>query len=299
MTRWLALIIGLASISSAGRALAWEPLRTENTDVKKGNALMSEEKYGEALMSYDEAAAELPESKGVQLNRGLALLAQDATEQAKEAFLSAADPSAPKDVRADAYYDLGVTFGKQGDLLVDKEELEPAMENYREAVDAFKRSLRVRPGDRDAAWNLEYALQRIREQEEKQQQQQEQDEQEQDEQDQDQQQDQQNQDEQQQEQDEQDQDQQQDQQNQDEQQQEQEQDQQNQDEQQQEQDEQEQDSQDPQTDNQQSQPEPSEAPPPRDEVERFLDALEQNEESLPVERARRESAGRRKPEKDW
>ncbi|MEM9731186.1 MAG: hypothetical protein AAF997_21610 [Myxococcota bacterium] len=279
MTRWLALIIGLASISSAGRALAWEPLRTENTDVKKGNALMSEEKYGEALMSYDEAAAELPESKGVQLNRGLALLAQDATEQAKEAFLSAADPSAPKDVRADAYYDLGVTFGKQGDLLADKEELEPAMENYREAVDAFKRSLRVRPGDRDAAWNLEYALQRIREQEEKkQQQQQEQDEQEQDEQDQDQQQDQQNQDEQQQEQ---------------------EQDQQNQDEQQQEQDEQEQDSQDPQTDNQQSQPEPSEAPPPRDEVERFLDALEQNEESLPVERARRESAGRRKPEKDW
>jgi hypothetical protein len=37
----------------------------------------------------------------------------------------------------------------------------------------------------------------------------------------------------------------------------------------------------------------------RSEVERFLDALEQNEESLPLQRARRQSAGRRPPEKDW
>jgi hypothetical protein len=38
---------------------------------------------------------------------------------------------------------------------------------------------------------------------------------------------------------------------------------------------------------------------PRDEVQRFLDALEQNEEALPLERARRRSAGRKPPEKDW
>ena len=41
----------------------------------------------------------------------------------------------------------------------------------REAADAFRRSLRARPGNRDAAWNLELALRRIREQEEQQQQQ--------------------------------------------------------------------------------------------------------------------------------
>ncbi|NNL26114.1 MAG: aerotolerance regulator BatC, partial [Myxococcales bacterium] len=40
-------------------------------------------------------------------------------------------------------------------------------------------------------------------------------------------------------------------------------------------------------------------PIPRDEVQRFLDALEQNEENLPLQRARRRSAGRPPPEKDW
>lgn len=37
----------------------------------------------------------------------------------------------------------------------------------------------------------------------------------------------------------------------------------------------------------------------QDDVQRFLDALEQNEQSLPLQRARRQSAGRRPPEKDW
>ena len=77
-------------------ASAWSPLRAENSNVNKGNALMAEEQYGPALGAYDEAARELPDARGVQLNRGLALLAQDLSEQAKEAFLAAADPSKPR-----------------------------------------------------------------------------------------------------------------------------------------------------------------------------------------------------------
>ena len=46
-------------------------------------------------------------------------------------------------------------------------------------------------------------------------------------------------------------------------------------------------------------PETAEQPMERSEVDRFLDALEQNEESLPVQRARQRSRGRRPPEKDW
>ncbi|MEM7433848.1 MAG: hypothetical protein AAF436_01760 [Myxococcota bacterium] len=308
MTRGLAAALAVFCwLAVTPGARAWEPLRSENKDVERGNRLMSEAKYGEALMSYDTAAAELPESKGVQLNRGLALLAQDSTEQAKEAFVAAADPAAPKEVRGDAYYDLGVAFAREGDALAAKDEYEPAMANYREAVDAFKRSLRVQPGNRDAAWNLEYALQRIREQEEKQQDQQQQDQQQQDQQQQDQQQqdqqqqDQQQQDQQQQDQQQQDQ-QQQDQEQQDQQQQDQQQQDQQQKDQQQKQDQQQQDQrQDQQQRDQQQQPSSaSEAETEKqEEVRRFLDALEQNEESLPVERARRQSAGRRRPEKDW
>jgi len=271
-------------------AHAWNPLRTENDEVKRGNELMQREQYDEALEAYDQAAEELPESKGVQLNRGLALLAKGMLEPAKEAFLSAADPSAGSNTRADAYYDLGVAFAREGDALAQQGDFEGATARYREAVDAFKRALRQRPGDRDAAWNLEYALQRIREQEEKQQQeQQEQEQQEQEQQEQEQQeQEQQEQEQQEQEQQEQEQ---------------QEQEQQEQEQQQQEQQEQEQQQQEQQQQEQQEPRagDPRESPPqmePR-EVQRFLDALEQNEESLPVERARRRAAGRRAPEKDW
>ncbi|MDH3844868.1 MAG: hypothetical protein OES69_13070, partial [Myxococcales bacterium] len=171
MKRALLGLACLVALIAPTTAFAWSPLRTENSDVKKGNALMSEEQYAAALEAYDSAAEELPDSKGVQLNRGLALLAQESTELAKEAFLAAADPSAPTSTRSDAYYDLGIAYARQGDVLAQQEDHEQATASFREAADAFKRSLRIRPGDRNAAWNLEYALQRIREQEEKQQEQ--------------------------------------------------------------------------------------------------------------------------------
>jgi hypothetical protein len=37
---------------------------------------------------------------------------------------------------------------------------------FREAADGFRRSLRIQPGNRDAAWNLELAVRRLREEEE-------------------------------------------------------------------------------------------------------------------------------------
>jgi tetratricopeptide (TPR) repeat protein len=254
--------------------------------VNKGNALMAEEQYGPALEAYDEAARELPDARGVQLNRGLALLAQDLSEQAKEAFLAAADPSASPTTRADAYYDLGIAYAREGESISQQEEYQQASAHFREAADAFKRSLRVRPGDRNAAWNLEYAMKRIREEEEKQEQREQEQQQEQEQepeqgqgQEQDQQQEQQ-----------QEQDQQQDQQ------------------QEQQQDESEtgnesENESENETRNEtgnesgeaQAQPEPM----ARDDVQRFLDALEQNEESLPLQRARRRGAGRPPPEKDW
>lgn len=291
---WLCVVVATAAPSSA---LAWSPLRAENPNVKEGNARMAKEEYPAALESYDAAARELPAERGVQLNRGLALLAQDLTEQSKEAFLAAADPSAPPEVRADAYYDLGIAYAREGDALAEQESHEEASAHFREAADAFKRSLRVQPGNRDAAWNLEYALQRIREQEQKQQEQEQQQEpQDQDPQDQQQQ----------------DQEQEQKQQEQDPQDQEPQDEGENQDappeEPQQGEDEptpepeggEDSEDQEPQPRDQTGQPE--ESPPQemaREDVDRFLDALEQNERNLPLERARRRSAGRRPPEKDW
>jgi Ca-activated chloride channel family protein len=269
----------LACLTVPAGASAWSPLRGENSNAKKGNTLMAQEQYGPALEAYDEAARELPEARAVQLNRGLALLAQDLGEQAKEAFLAAADPKAAPTTRADAYYDLGIAHAREGDAISQQEEYEQASAHFREAADAFKRSLRQRPGDRNAAWNLEYAMKRIREEKEKQDQQ--------DQQDQEQEQDSEN--------ESQDQEQEQDSEN-ESQDQEQEQDSEN--ESQDQEQEQEQDSENESQDQEQEQ-EQQPQPVPQDEVQRFLDALEQNEENLPLQRARRRNAGRPPPEKDW
>ncbi|MGB5285855.1 MAG: hypothetical protein WBN29_15190, partial [Polyangiales bacterium] len=123
-----------AALTLPASASAWSPLRAENANAKRGNALMAEGEYGPALEAYDEAALELPKERAVQLNRGLALLGQDLSEQAKEAFVEAADPSAARNVRADAYYNMGIAFAREGDALSQEESYEEASAHFREAA---------------------------------------------------------------------------------------------------------------------------------------------------------------------
>ena len=311
----------LTASLAATTAHAWDPFVRENPEVDEGNRAMQEGDHAGALAAYDRAARELPSEPGVHLNRGLALSAQGEHERAREAFLVAAEPPASPEIRADAYYDMGNAFYREADALAQQEDHQGAQRLFREAADAYRRSLRARPGNRDAAWNLELAARRIREQEEEQRQQEEQQQQQQQAQNdqQQQQQDQQQQDQQQQDQPQQDQQQQDQQQQAQNDQQQQQQDQQQQDQQgQQQQDDQQgddqhadaQDRQDPSQDPQQ-QPggesgEPTQGEPTGgaehipEHVARVLDSLQESEENLERHRAharaRREN---RRPTKDW
>ena len=266
-----------------GQAAAWDPFVVENDHVAAGNERMGERDAQGALTHYDRAARELPGRAEVHLNRGLALLEAGEMDRAREAFLLATEPPAEASVRADAYYDLGLAFYRQADAAASAEEPnhQEAQRLFREAADSFRQSLRIRPGNADAGWNLELALRRIREQE---QQQQEQEQQQQEQQDQ----------------------QQQDQQQQDQQQQDQ----------QQESGDQSSDSEDPSADEGQreggedsgSEGQTQEQPPTGEgtmeglppEHQRVLDALEQGEDNLERHRARvRAQQERRRVEQDW
>lgn len=158
-------------LATAAPALAWNPLESSNSHVREGNEQMAAGKPAKALESYDAAARELPSSPGVHLDRGIALMARGHLDKAQQALLLAAEPPATAPVRADAYYDLGLAFYRQGDATAKKKQYDQAQKLFREAADAFKRSLRAKPGNRDAAWNLELASRRIREQKKKSQQQ--------------------------------------------------------------------------------------------------------------------------------
>lgn len=162
------LALGCAVVPAVARADFRDWLRSKNGNVERGNAKMAAGDAKAALAQYDKAARELPAEGGVHLDRGLALMQTGDANGAREALHLATQPPASREVRADAFYNLGLDFYREADELAKKDEHEEAQKLFRESTDAFKQSLRLRPGNRDAAWNLELGARRIREQEEKQ-----------------------------------------------------------------------------------------------------------------------------------
>lgn len=153
--------------ASEAHAQAWDIFRSENDHVAEGNELMAAGDPTAALAEYDAAARELPSEGGVHVSRGLALLATGDSGGAREAFAMATDPPVPTELRAEAHYDIGVAFYGEAEAAATAEDHDAAQRLFREAADAFRSSLRLVPGNRDAGWNLELALRRIHEEEER------------------------------------------------------------------------------------------------------------------------------------
>jgi len=142
--------------------LAWDLFRSENADVKRGNALLGQGKAQEATAAFDAAQRSLPNDPGVQLNRGLGLMASGDLPQAREAFRAAAQGSAAApDLRSKAHYNTGLAFLGEADALAKEEKLEEAQKFLTESVDAFKNALRANPRNTDAAWNMELTKRRL------------------------------------------------------------------------------------------------------------------------------------------
>jgi tetratricopeptide (TPR) repeat protein len=132
----------------------FSPLESKNADVEKGNAAMKAGKAEEALGHYDKAIAKLPQDPGAHYDRGAALYALSRFDEAGQEFLRATQ-AADATLKADAFFNLGNAFGKQ--------------DKWKEAIEAYKRTLGLRPGDQAAKWNLEVALAKKKEEEKKQQ----------------------------------------------------------------------------------------------------------------------------------
>jgi len=146
--------LALVLVAAAPLLLAFKPLEKRNGEVEQGNAALQAGKAEDALGHYDKAAAKLPADPGVHLDRGAALYALSRFEEAGKEFLRATEGSDPA-LKATAFRNLGNALSRQ--------------EKHKEAIEAYKRALALRPDDKAAKWNLEIALKKKKEEEKKQQ----------------------------------------------------------------------------------------------------------------------------------
>jgi Ca-activated chloride channel homolog len=127
-------------------------LEKRDAEVEAGNAALKAGKAEDALGHYDKAVAKLPADPGAHFDRGAALYALSRFDEAGQEFLRATEA---KDgaLKASAFYNLGNAFFKK--------------DKFKEAVEAYKRSLGLNPADKVAKWNLELALQKQKDDEKK------------------------------------------------------------------------------------------------------------------------------------
>lgn len=158
--------------------------KEERQLIKEGNKLFNEEKYQEAEIMYNKATQVNPNSPAANYNLALSLVKQlkstdndsiksEMTNHALSLFELV--PTLTKDSTL-----IAMTYHNMGNLRYENEA-------YKEAIDAYKLSLRHNPSDDDTRYNLRMAQLKLQEQQQQQQQQQNQDQQDQDQQNQDQQ----------------------------------------------------------------------------------------------------------------
>jgi Ca-activated chloride channel family protein len=128
---------------------------------------MAAGKAADALKAYDRALASMPDEPIAHYDRGQALYALGKFPEAQKEFQRATESSGSASgderdptLKADAYYNMGNSLFQQ--------------QRFKDAVDAYKHTLGLRPDDPRAKWNLELALKRMVEQKQQQQQQQQQ-----------------------------------------------------------------------------------------------------------------------------
>lgn len=117
--------------------------RTVSSLNKSGNKLYKEKKYEAALKKYKEAQVRAPENMILDYNMGCAFYKQDSLQSAAKSFLKIISSLEDKSTKEKAYYNLGNTLFRSGDL--------------KGAIEAYKSALRLNPEDMDAKINLEFA----------------------------------------------------------------------------------------------------------------------------------------------
>ena len=115
----------------------------ERALVRKGNRQYNKGEYEASIGRYEEALKAAPGQFEATYNLGNALYKAERFDRAEQTMMQAAADSLRSDTeRAEAFYNLGNARFKQ--------------QKYKEALESYKQSLRLNPGDMEAKYNYAY-----------------------------------------------------------------------------------------------------------------------------------------------
>jgi tetratricopeptide (TPR) repeat protein len=111
--------------------------------IREGNKCYKDEKFIDAEVQYKKALETDSNSLKANFNLANSLYKQGRFEESGNIYQNLSNQNIDKEVLAKAYHNLG------NSLLKEKK--------YPESIDAYKKSLRLKPDDLDTKYNLEYA----------------------------------------------------------------------------------------------------------------------------------------------
>jgi len=135
--------------------------KEERDYIRKGNRAFNDSVFVDAEVNYRKALEVNPKSTISMYNLGNSLSQQQKFKDAMEQYMAAADIEKDKMKLAQIYHNAGVIF--------------QASQDYAQAIEAYKKSLRSNPKDDETRYNLALAQKLLKDQEQNQQNQDQQD----------------------------------------------------------------------------------------------------------------------------
>jgi Ca-activated chloride channel family protein len=133
----------------AGSAAATAQV-SPNGLMQQGNKLYEQKKYDEAAANYAKALQKNPTYTPGLFNLGNTLYQQKKFDESRKVMEQTAKVAADKDGKSAANYNVGNTYMSQ--------------QKWEDAVTSYKQALRNNPQDADAKYNLSYAEQMLKKQ---------------------------------------------------------------------------------------------------------------------------------------
>ncbi len=127
----------------------------ERKYIREGYKAYLDENYSEAEIGFRKAEEANKDSYIARYNTAAALYQQEKLEESGERFAELIDATSDPSEQAKLLHNMG-------NVMLESEQ-------YKEAAEAYKKSLKLNPSDNDTRYNLAYALEKLREQQEQEQ----------------------------------------------------------------------------------------------------------------------------------